>query len=156
MLHQIEGAMERHGISPTSFSLAVGRDPKLVVRMRAGRAVGPRIEAQIGHYIAALDAGTIKPPPRRTVSEKNAKPPRVMSVSHLPAKNAKPPRVMSVSHLPAITDSYEANARRDAKAANAAFLAALAKVRPVGDAVVAPEPRFARLPPPSLNCGANS
>lgn len=140
ILHQIEMAMQRHKITATTFGLSVGKDPRLVFEMRTGRQISPAVEARIVAYIAALDAGTVPPPPGR------GRRPGLERV----------PRVTGVENKPAIKCSYDTNARRSAKAANDAFLKALARVKPVGDARVAPEPRFARLPPPALTGGAFS
>ena len=57
---------------------------------------------------------------------------------------------MSVSELPAVGDQDERNARRAAANSNDRFLAALAKVQPVADAIDRDTTTYRRLPPPAL------
>lgn len=135
ILDLIELTMEQYGMAATTFALAVGKDPRLVFDMRTGRQISPAVEARIFAYIDGLNAGTVAPPPGR---------------GRRPGL-ARVPRVSDTANQPAVRCNAEANARRAAKVANEAFLKALARVKPVGDARVAPEPRFARLPPPTLS-----
>lgn len=64
-----------------------------------------------------------------------------------PVKRDKP---VDVSRLPPVGDGDEVAARNSATDANRRFLAALAKVAPVPDAIDRDRGRFNQLPPPAL------